>query len=146
MEPKQVIVMRKDLNMRKGKMIAQGAHASLAVLLDYMIGERETRFKAEHGWGYDGFEKPSNYLVEFDMNDPIAEWINNSFKKIVVGAEDLGTVVIAYKAAKVANIPCAIIEDKGLTEFGGEATITCCAIGPGDPEEIDKITGNLKLL
>ena len=31
---KQVIVMRKDLNMRKGKMIAQGAHASMRVLLD----------------------------------------------------------------------------------------------------------------
>lgn len=26
---KQVIVLRKDLNMRKGKMVAQGAHASL---------------------------------------------------------------------------------------------------------------------
>src|SRR5580692_8733474 len=30
---KQVIVMRKDLGMRKGKMIAQGAHASLRALL-----------------------------------------------------------------------------------------------------------------
>lgn len=30
---KQVIVMRKDLNMRKGKMIAQGAHASVDALL-----------------------------------------------------------------------------------------------------------------
>jgi len=39
---KQVIVMRKDLNMRKGKMIAQGAHASLKVLLDAgaLDGER----------------------------------------------------------------------------------------------------------
>lgn len=26
---KQVIVLRKDLNMRKGKMVAQGSHASL---------------------------------------------------------------------------------------------------------------------
>lgn len=34
METKQVIVMRKDLNMRKGKMIAQGSHASMAVILD----------------------------------------------------------------------------------------------------------------
>ena len=31
---KQVIVMRKDLNMRKSKMIAQGAHGSMKVLLD----------------------------------------------------------------------------------------------------------------
>lgn len=36
MVSKQVIVMRKDLNMRKGKMIAQGAHASMKVLLDNM--------------------------------------------------------------------------------------------------------------
>ena len=34
MEPKQVIVVRKDLNMRKGKMCAQVAHASMKVLLD----------------------------------------------------------------------------------------------------------------
>ena len=34
-EPKQVIVMRKDLNMRKGKMIAQGSHASLKVFFDW---------------------------------------------------------------------------------------------------------------
>ena len=33
-QAKQVIVMRKDLGMRKGKMIAQGAHASLKVLTD----------------------------------------------------------------------------------------------------------------
>ena len=32
MATKQVIVMRTDLNMRKGKMIAQGSHASLAFL------------------------------------------------------------------------------------------------------------------
>ena len=30
---KQVVVMRRDLNMRKGKMVAQGAHASLGAFL-----------------------------------------------------------------------------------------------------------------
>ena len=34
---KQVIVIRKDLNMRKGKIGSQTAHASLASVLDQMI-------------------------------------------------------------------------------------------------------------
>ena len=34
MKTKQVIVLRKDLNMRKGKMVAQGAHASMKAILD----------------------------------------------------------------------------------------------------------------
>lgn len=33
---KQVIVMRNDLGMRKGKMIVQGSHASLAVFTNRM--------------------------------------------------------------------------------------------------------------
>ncbi len=31
---KQVLVLRKDLNMRKGKMIAQGAHASITSMFE----------------------------------------------------------------------------------------------------------------
>jgi PTH2 family peptidyl-tRNA hydrolase len=34
---KQVIIIRKDLNMRKGKMIAQGNHASMGVIFNYMF-------------------------------------------------------------------------------------------------------------
>jgi len=33
---KQVIVVRKDLNMRKGKIAAQASHASLKVFFDRM--------------------------------------------------------------------------------------------------------------
>ena len=136
MEPKQVIVMRKDLNMRKGKMIAQGAHASLAILLDRFLGPHEMR----------GIDLPIGVNTVLEMDEPLYEWVTKSFKKIVVGAESLHECVQAYQAAKKLGIPCSLIEDKGLTEFGGEVTITCCAIGPDDPEKIDKITGHLKLL
>lgn len=37
---KQVIIVRKDLNMRKGKMIAQGSHASLGA---YLASSKEAR-------------------------------------------------------------------------------------------------------
>lgn len=136
--------MRKDLNMRKGKMISQGAHASLAVLLETFFGEYGNRNweVQKHGDMYKSYSKE----VILHNGTPIWDWINGSFKKIVVGAETLQECVDAYQAAKKAGIPCSLIEDKGLTEFGGEVTITCCAIGPYYPEEIDKITGHLKLL
>jgi len=41
-ERKQVIVLRKDLGMRKGKMVDQGAHASLGAIL------REGKLKTDN--------------------------------------------------------------------------------------------------
>jgi PTH2 family peptidyl-tRNA hydrolase len=74
------------------------------------------------------------------------KWMTGIFKKIVVGAENLQEMVDAYQEAKKQGIPCSIIEDAGLTEFGGQVTITAVAIGPDDPEKIDKITGKFPLL
>lgn len=135
MGPKQVIVMRKDLNMRKGKMIAQGAHASLKVLLDMA--------SVHHG--------PFPYSDEFrwvirTRDKAIADWVDGSFAKICVyvhSEEELNQII---DKAKAANLPHALIVDEGRTEFGGKSTKTCCAVGPGSPAEIDSITGHLPLL
>ena len=143
MEPKQVIVMRIDTDpkMRKGKMIAQGAHASLAVLLESFFGEYNNR-----NWELDIVSKKAfTKKVCLFEDDPLTEWINNSFIKIVL-AGTLSDVVQSNEEAKKAGIRCSLIEDKGLTEFKGKITITCCAIGPDYPEKIDKITGHLNLL
>jgi peptidyl-tRNA hydrolase, PTH2 family len=143
--PKQVIVMRVDTDpkMRKGKMIAQGAHASLAVIFDMMRPydpeNRPFRSTPEIPYGW------TELKLHLDNGSPLEEWINGSFVKIVLQG-NLSDVVNSYNAAKKVGIPCSLIEDKGLTEFGGKVTITCCAIGPDDPEKIDKITGHLKLL
>ena len=63
-----------------------------------------------------------------------------------MSVDSLAELVNVYEAAKVAGLPCSIIEDKGLTEFGGEITITACAIGPANAAKIDPITSKLKLL
>ena len=128
-----------DPKMRKGKMIAQGAHASLAVILDAMDPRFITSNGGGSGWGRE--------MLTLDLRNkgPLEEWINNSFVKVVL-AGTLDDVVRSYQEAKKQGIPCSLIEDKGLTEFGGVPTITCCAIGPEDPEKINKITGHLKLL
>ena len=69
--PKQVIVMRKDLNMRKGKMVAQGAHASMKVILDRM-SEIEI-YKGGVVFG-----------MQTSMPNAMKQWIEGLFTKVCV--------------------------------------------------------------
>lgn len=141
-EPKQVIIIRTDTEpkMRKGKMIAQGSHASMVPLLDEFFGTLDNR-----QWIINENERKVKIEVELDMDSPLYIWLSTIFKKIVLKGE-LSDLVTAYQKAKMEGITCSLIEDKGLTEFGGVPTITACAIGPDDPDKIDKITGHLELL
>ena len=126
-EVKQVIVMRKDLNMRKGKMVAQGAHASMgAVLNHYKAGTKE-------------------YPIYIPLHDPCQQWFDGPFVKICVGVPDEETLHFIAEQARRMRIPYALIKDAGRTEFK-EPTYTCCGIGPWWVDEINKITGDLKLL
>jgi len=118
---KQLIVIRKDLNMRKGKMIAQGSHASMAFL---------TR--------------------RLENNEPLTEvqkeWLNNSFTKICVSVDSEQELLEIAQKAKSMNVECHVVTDNGTTEFNGIPTKTCLALGPDKAEILDQISGHLKLL
>lgn len=129
---KQVIVLRKDLQMRKGKMVAQGAHASMAV---FTRGPG-TRFVA----GPQGLE------MRVLLDDSAAAWLTGRFRKICVSADSEAELLSLHQRALDAGLPCALIQDSGITEFGGVPTYTALAIGPGPNERIDPLTGGLKLL
>jgi peptidyl-tRNA hydrolase, PTH2 family len=137
-EIKQVIVMRKDLNMRKGKMCAQAAHASMKFIIDCMYREPVTvgSFK--------------NHFVEYKLSTYVGSsvdlWLTGLFKKVVVYVESEEKLLSVYKEAFDSSLICSLIQDAGLTEFKGVPTYTCCAIGPDLSEEIDKITKDLPLL
>ncbi len=118
--------MRKDLGMRKGKMIAQGAHASLAVLL--ARGERR------------------DDQLELALTPAMATWLGGRFTKVCVGVESEAALDEVVARARAANVPCAVITDSGKTEFHGVPTKTCCAIGPAWDDEVDAVTGALPLL
>ena len=128
MSTKQVIVIRKDLKMRKGKMIAQGAHASMKVFFDMI------EYTFERKMMLNGITPPMN------------EWVNGLFTKICVGVDSEEELLDVYQRAKDAGLPCSLIQDAGLTEFGGVPTHTAVAIGPDYSHGIDDITGHLKLL
>lgn len=125
---KQVIVMRKDLNMRKGKMIAQGAHASLRVILQAGAANAEK----------------TTYAIA--MTEPMAAWMTGRFMKIAVSVDSEAALDAIVEKARAANVPVAMITDAGMTEFHGVPTKTCCAVGPAWAEDVDAITGQLPLL
>ena len=123
---KQVIVMRKDLGMRKGKMIAQGAHASLKVVLDA------------------GRLDEDRYTIE--LAPPMRAWLSGRFTKVCVSVTGEAELDAIVERARAAGVPCALIVDAGQTEFHGVPTKTCCAVGPAWTDDVDAITGELPLL
>lgn len=127
---KQVIIIRKDLNMRKGKMIAQGAHASLNALLHRV-----------------SFHDDGSLIIipKDEVTPALIEWINGEFKKICVSVDSEEELIALYNEARKLDILCSLVKDSGLTEFK-EPTYTAVAIGPAEDNLIDSITKHLKLL
>ena len=134
---KQVIVMRKDLKMRRGKEIAQGSHASIAFLTrkiqKYLESTEDDREKV---FGYNF----RTYLKQVEL-----DWINGIFAKVCVRVNSEEELLEIEKKAKEAGLECHLITDSGRTEFNGVPTNTCLAIGPDEADKIDLITGNLEL-
>ena len=140
MSIKQVIVVRKDLNMRKGKMCAQVAHASLKIFLD-RIGYIKPRFP-ETDNEQDSTTSFTPAMISW------CEWKEGQpgFTKIVVSCNSEEELFEIEKKAQDAKIVHALIRDNGVTEFHGVQTPTCICLGPDEAEKIDLITGGCPLL
>jgi PTH2 family peptidyl-tRNA hydrolase len=138
---KQVICYRRDLKMRKGKIAAQCAHASLAVFLRGRVDvERVAVQNAETGtenWG----ELPADQTLVIPMTPEMTEWATRRSKKVVLSVDDEEALMTVARLAREAGLPCALIRDAGLTEFGGVPTYTAVAVGPALSARIDEITG-----
>ena len=144
MAKKQVICMRRDLNMRRGKEVSQGAHASMKAILDQgSFFTTETLFSAALA---SALKYVCSKVLVIPMTEHTEEWLTTNFKKICVQVTDEQDLFNIVEQAKLLKIPYSLILDSGLTEFGGVPTYTCCAIGPADEELINQITGNHKLL
>lgn len=132
-EMKQVIVVRKDLNMRKGKIASQAAHASLGVVVNLL----HDRTKEKKG---------DSYYLGGSVPAAVYDWLQGPFTKIVVSCDSEEELMALHLEAKKNGILTCLITDAGKTEFDNVPTKTTCAIGPGEVQEINKITGHLQLL
>lgn len=124
---KQVILVRKDLKMNKGKIGAQVAHASIAAFLN--------RDKSD----------PLTNPLEINLSQADTEWLSHRFTKICLAVNSEEELLEYYQKAKSAGLKCSLIQDAGFTTFE-KPTYTTVGIGPDFNENIDKITKDLKLL
>lgn len=114
---KQVIVVRSDLKMGKGKIAAQAGHAAVSAA-------EEARRNFQRWW---------------------RSWLDEGQCKIAVKAKDETELLRLENEARQSGLPLALIKDRGLTQLE-PGTITCLAIGPAPASEVDRITGKLALL
>jgi PTH2 family peptidyl-tRNA hydrolase len=113
---KQVMVIRSDLDLGKGKIAVQVAHASL---------QAAERCRDRH---------PSLYK----------EWEEGGGKKVVLKIGSREELLRLYEKIK-RKMPAALIKDAGLTQIP-PGTVTCAGFGPWKDEELDRYTVELPLL
>ena len=113
---KQVIAVRTDLDMGKGKIAAQVGHACV-------LGAEHVR-KSHPDW--------------------FKEWWNGQ-EKVVVKVGSLKELERIKEHAISLDIPWSEVSDAGHTQIA-PGTITCISLGPAPETLIDKVTKDLKLL
>ena len=111
---KQVILVRADLKLPKGKLAAQAAHASVEAVL----------------------------RCDEEM---VSKWRSQGMAKIVVKVKDEKELIKYFQAAKDEGFAASLITDAGRTVIA-PGTKTCVGIGPDLEEDLDSLTGELKLL
>jgi len=113
---KQVIAVRTDLDMGKGKIAAQVGHACV-------LGAEHVR-KSHPEWFETWWSGQEKVVVRVSGAKELQE--------VKLGAIDL-------------DLPWSEVTDAGHTQIA-PGTTTCISVGPAPEDLIDRITGGLKLL
>lgn len=117
MNHKMIIVVRKDIEMGKGKIAAQASHAAVSCAVKTYKDNR----------------------LLYDI------WYLEGQKKVVVKVDSLVELEKIAKTAEENGLTCVMIQDAGRTQLE-PGTTTCIGIGPDKSDKIDAVAGHLKLL
>ena len=114
---KQVLVVRFDLNMGRGKIAVQCSHAAVSAA-------EEARARFPRWW---------------------KAWIGEGQCKVALKVRTLDAMMELERMARAKGLPTSMIQDKGLTQVP-PSTITCLGIGPAPAGTMNLLTGHLALL
>jgi PTH2 family peptidyl-tRNA hydrolase len=114
---KQVIAVRRDLDMGRGKVAVQVAHAAVSAA-------EEARKRFTEWW---------------------EAWLREGQCKVAVRVDSLEEILQLERRSRELRLPFALVTDRGLTQID-PGTTTCLGIGPAPSSLVDTLTGNLSLL
>ncbi len=114
---KMVIAVRRDLDMGKGKIAGQVAHAAVECAL-----------------------KSQKYNKKI-----FREWIEANQKKVVIKVNGVEELEKLLHICQSMGLIYAEIHDAGYTQVD-PGTFTCLGIGPAKSSDLDPITGEYGLL
>jgi len=78
-------------------------------------------------------------------DDARVRWLEEGMPKVVLEAPEAADLERLLDLALQSGLPALLVEDAGRTVVPA-GTITCLGIGPAEDEDIDRLTGDLKLL
>ncbi len=116
-EYKIVVLVRTDLDMGKGKVAAQVGHASVELALRAQKMDRRS----------------------FDA------WMSGGQKKAVLKVANKNEMIHYMNKARSNGLYICIITDAGRTQVE-PGSQTCVGIGPAPCNDIDRVTGDLKMM
>jgi peptidyl-tRNA hydrolase len=133
---KQVVVVRRDLRLRRAALAALVAKASSKFIFDNDTSEQLDKLAVE--------------LTPYE-----AEWLQNDGTLVIVGVASENALKSLVFKAEIKGVPCYTVEkrvaddvksDSPELEFPETVQIVAIALGPDEIDKIDEITGNLKLI
>lgn len=136
---KQMIVMRRDLKMRKGKIAAQSGHACVEATLMALVREGRCGQLGLVGDSWVGLAHAE------DDRSPLTDWFDAGVAKVCVYVDSEEELLDLATRGRELGFAVALVCDAGHTEFHGEPTYTCLAFEPLPAEKIDPLTGGLPL-
>lgn len=151
---RQIIIVRKDLNMSAGKLMAQADHAAMAFLTTWIRGCAKPHESRGDYWTRCGKNDAEVYIAPVCINaDLYEEWFEGPFTKTVCEAKNrnqlMRAVAIAQELGLEEGKDYFLIRDNCLTELEPEdedgRTLTAIGFAPLEDEVAHKISKKFQL-
>jgi len=123
---KQVILLRRDLKLRRAEAAALASKASMAFIVE-------------------GDESDRSGSVQVELSGIEAEWMLGSSTRIVLGVTSEDAMRKLLLKAEIQGVSTYEITGSSSGKADEGIQLIAAALGPDDSDKLDLITGNLKL-